>query len=244
MAGLGFPRFAALWCGGLSGSSQNVLYSCPTSQSKGLPAVPAGKVSFFIGKRLRCQQSRGQPLTVTLALNMREPNFSESQLQQAVNSAYIRYLFETRGNWVFANVPSLFDEFNLGWDSAFYFPWLPQLPADDHEGCNFFLQYKLSGHLTSAGAKEWSFWNNEYFRFKIPHSTRNASGTFLDDYHQWDRLKELANLNYPTFYVTNSTLSKNVLKNEYSSGTLLNSTPLLDVRLIAKESLNKSPEMR
>jgi len=40
----------------------------PTSQSKGLPAIPAGKVCFFItGKLFRCRQSRGQPLTVTLA---------------------------------------------------------------------------------------------------------------------------------------------------------------------------------
>jgi len=163
---------------------------------------------------------------------MRDPNFSESQLQQAVNTAYIRQIFETYGQWVFANVPSLFDEFDLGWDTAFYFPWLPYPPADDHEGCNFFLQYKLSGQLTSAGAKEWPFWRSEYFRFKIPHSTRDAHGTFVDNYHQWDRLKELADLNYPTFYATNSTLSKDELRNESNAGTLLNTIPLLDVRLV------------
>ncbi|MDP1773022.1 MAG: hypothetical protein Q8L15_12120 [Methylobacter sp.] len=163
---------------------------------------------------------------------MRDPNFSESQLQQAVNTAYIRKIFEVSGQWVFANVPSLFDEFDLGWDSAFHFPWLHYPPADNHEGCNFFLQYKLSGQLTSAGAKEWQFWNLEYFRFKIPHSTRNASGAFVDDFHQWERLKELANLNYPTFYATNSTLSKDDLKNESNASTLLNTIPMLDVRTV------------
>lgn len=168
---------------------------------------------------------------------MRDPNFSESQLQQAVNTAYIRHIFDVHGRWVFANVPSLFDEFDLGWDTAFHFPWLHYPPDDDHEGCNFFLQYKLSGQLTSAGAKEWPFWGSEYFRFKIPQSTRDVSGTFVDDYHQWDRLKELADRNYPTFYATNSTLSKDELKSESKAGTLLNTIPMLDVRTVA--SLHK-----
>ena len=168
---------------------------------------------------------------------MRDPNFSESQLQQAVNSAYIRHIFEARGQWVFAHVPSLFDEFDLGWDSAFYFPWLHHPPENDHEGCNFFIQYKLSGQLTSPGAKQWKFWNTEYFRFKIPHSTRDENGTFIDDYHQWERLKELANNDYPTFYATNSTLSKDEIITESNSGTLLNTIPMLDVRSVA--SLHK-----
>lgn len=161
---------------------------------------------------------------------MRDPNFSESQLQQAVNTAYIRHVFEKHGIWVFANVPSLIAEFDLGWDSAFHFPWYPHIPHPDHEGCNFFIQYKLSGELTSAGAKEWQYWNSEYFRFKIPHSTKDSSGNFIDDYHQWDRLKDLANQNYPTFYATNSTLSKDTLRAASQAGTLLDDIPLLDVR--------------
>lgn len=164
---------------------------------------------------------------------MRDPNFSESQLQQAVNAAYIRYIYETRGQWVFAHVPSLFDEFELGWDSAFYFPWIHHPPVNDHKGCNFFIQYKLSGQLTSSGAKQWEFWNSEHFRFKIPHSTRDANGTFIDDYHQWERLKELADQNYPTFYATNATLSKNEIITESNAGSLLNSIPMLDVRSVA-----------
>lgn len=168
---------------------------------------------------------------------MREPNFSESQLQQAVNTAYIRLIYEQLGIWVFANVPSLIDEFDLGWDSAFHFPWYPHLPHPNHEGCNFFIQYKLSGELTSAGAKEWQLWNSKYFRFKIPHSTKDACGEFVDDYHQWDRLKDLANLNYPTFYATNATLSKDDLRNASTTGTLLNNIPLLDIRKIT--SLHK-----
>lgn len=164
---------------------------------------------------------------------MREPNFSESQLQQAANTAFIRRVLETHGCWSFAHVPSLFAEFDLGWDTAFLFPWLPHTPSADDEGCNFFLQYKLSGELTSPGAKEWSHWGAEYFRFKIPHSTRDASGSFVDDYHQWDRLKALASKNYPTFYATNSTLSKAVLQSALQADTLLDHVPLLDVRTVA-----------
>jgi hypothetical protein len=166
---------------------------------------------------------------------MREPNFSESQLQQAVNTAYIRHVYKTHKVWVFANVPSLFDEFELGWDTAFHFPWYKQPPLADHEGCNFFLQYKLSFELTSAGAREWPHWNAEYYRFKIPHSTKNAAGKFHDDYHQWDRLKELANQNYPTYYATNSTLSKDVLRSSSKVGTLLDNIALLDIRKVANQ---------
>jgi hypothetical protein len=168
---------------------------------------------------------------------MREPNFSESQLQQAVNTAFIRHVFEKSGVWVFANVPSLIDEFDLGWDSAFDFPWYRHPSLPDHEGCNFFIQYKLSGKLTSAGAKEWGHWKTEYFRFKIPHSTKDSSGKFVDDYHQWDRLNDLANKGYPTFYATNATLSKDALRSASQAGNLLNDIPLLDIRGVA--SLHK-----
>lgn len=164
---------------------------------------------------------------------MRKPNFSESQLQQAANTAFICRVFESHGYWSFAHVPSLFAEFDLGWDTAFHFPWLRYMPSPNDEGCNFFLQYKLSGELTSHGAKEWTHWGEEYFRFKIPHSTRDASGSFVDDYHQWYHLKALANKSYPTFYATNSTLSKAVLQSSLQAGTLLDHVPLLDVRTVA-----------
>lgn len=166
---------------------------------------------------------------------MREPNFSESQLQQAVNSAYIRHIIETKGQWVFAHVPSLIDEFELGWDSGFYFPWINHIPNIDNEGCNFFIQYKLSGKLTSAGAKEWIHWNTEYFRFKIPHCTSDENNKSVDDYHQWNRLKELALNNYPTFYATNSTLSKDEIITESTQGTLLKTIPMLDVRSVVNQ---------
>lgn len=103
-------------------------------------------------------------------------------------------------------------------------------PNPDHEGCNFFVQYKLSGKLTTSRAKEWKHWRSAYFRFKISHSTEGPTGKFVDDYHQWDRLKELANQNFPTFYATNSMLNKDRLIIASEAGTLLADIPLLDVR--------------
>lgn len=166
---------------------------------------------------------------------MREPNFSESQLQQATNTAFIRKVLAHHGYWAFAHVPSLIAEYDLGWDTGFHLHWLPHAPSSEDEGCNFFLQYKLSGELTSKGAKEWSHWKDDYFRFKIPHSSRNDVGDFVDDYHQWHRLKALANKNYPTFYATNSTLRKSVLQTTLEAGNLLDHVPLLDIRTVANE---------
>jgi len=163
---------------------------------------------------------------------MLEPNFSESQLQQAANSAFIRAIAESHGKWLFAHILSLPDEFLYGWDTAFYLDWLPHSPNPDHAGCNFFVQYKLSNQYTSPGAGEWNFWKQEYFRYKIPHNAKDVTGKYVDDYHQWDRLKALANKGYPTYYATNSTLDKSALTTAYEAGVLLNDVPLLDVRVV------------
>jgi hypothetical protein len=163
---------------------------------------------------------------------MFEPNFSESQLQQAANSAFIRRLAESHGKWLFAHILSLTDEFIYGWDTAFYLDWLPHPPLPDHAGCNFFVQYKLSNQYTSPGAGQWSHWKQEYFRYKIPHNTKDAQGKYVDDYHQWNRLKGLASKGYPTYYATNATLDKSALMTAYEAGVLLNDIPLLDVRSV------------
>lgn len=161
---------------------------------------------------------------------MAEPDFSESQFQEAVNTAFVRYIAESKGVWVLPNIVSLWDEFFLGWDTAFHFPWNGYKPLEEQSGCNFFIQYKLSTLLTSSGSSQWTDWNEPYFRFKIPHSTQNASGAFIDDYHQWDRLKNLAHKGYPTFYASNATLRKQALEASFSAGTLLDDIALMDVR--------------
>lgn len=163
---------------------------------------------------------------------MLEPNFSESQLQQAANSAFIRSIAVSQGGLLFAHILSLPDEFLYGWDTAFYLDWLPHPPLSEHAGCNFFIQYKLSNQYTSSGAGEWNDWRQEYFRFKIPHKAKNTAGKYVDDYHQWDSLKALATKGYPTYYATNATLDKSALMTAYEVGVLLNVVPLLDVRTV------------
>ena len=164
---------------------------------------------------------------------MAEPQFSEAQLQQAANAAYVRATYLATGRWILPIVPSLNAEYLLGWDTGFDFWWLPQPPRLTDEGCNFFLQYKLSSHLTSANAAEWAAWKKPYFRFKIPHLEKDSTTKkYVDDYHQWDRLKALAAANYPTFYATNWTLERNKLAEALDNGSLLNELVLLDVATV------------
>jgi len=151
---------------------------------------------------------------------MASPNFSEAQLQSAVNTALTIHLNKRYGYLPFAIIPSLRTEFLFGWDSGFYLPKISKGQLNQ-EGCNFFIQYKLSDQLTKSNASQWSYWNEPYFRFKIPHNK--------DDFHQWDTLKKLANDGYAVFYATNNTLSREQLIEHYQSEKLLNNTPCLDV---------------
>lgn len=166
---------------------------------------------------------------------MRDPEFSEAQLQSATNSAFALRMAKAGMFPAFVHVPSLPAEFKLGWDSAMFLSWLP-VPANPVQmGCNFFVQYKLSVELNTPGAKEWKYWETDYLRFKIPHAHHSRSkGGGADDYHQWDRLKALADQGYPTFYATNSVLRTSELERHYAAGTLLDAVPLLDVRQVAQ----------
>lgn len=166
---------------------------------------------------------------------MQEPKFSESQLQQAANAAFIQRVSASGFTPPFVYVPSLIAEHGLGWDSAAYLPWLPIPPDPENEGCNFFVQYKLSLQLNTSNAKEWHYWGDDYFRFKIPHASRPHGGPTFDDFHQWERLKDLADNGFPTFYATNGLLAKNALISQYRAGTLLHHVPVLDVRTVASK---------
>lgn len=67
--GLGFMPLSSGsrgWFLGRCPLGASALPLCPTGRSKGLSAVPAGKVFVFFGKWLRRRLSSGQPLTFTL----------------------------------------------------------------------------------------------------------------------------------------------------------------------------------
>lgn len=103
---------------------------------------------------------------------MLEPNFSESQFQQIVNTEIVMQLFAQKKIRFHPIVLSLREEFLHGWDSGFYFPWLPIPPHTDENGCNFFIQYKLSKQIEGNKGREYNIWHAPYLRFHIPYSTK------------------------------------------------------------------------
>lgn len=175
---------------------------------------------------------------------MLEPNFSESQLQNAANSAYAKEVWRRNGTFPFPFVPSLPAEFSLGWDTAFDLGWLlHRLPPRlhyRHKGCNFFLQYKLS-NLTDGPtrSKEWSVWNNSYFRFRIPHR-KKCGNRYNNDFHQWERLKEIANAGIRACYATNTMVEEFELRSLYENDALLARIALLDVATIKRKHVHVS----
>lgn len=125
---------------------------------------------------------------------------------------------------------SLIEEYDLGWDTAFFFPWLSMPPHPDNRGCNFFIQYKLSELIEGHRAREWSHWNEHYFRFQIPYSTKDTiTHRYYDDYNQFDHLKDLANMGYYVYYFTNHVLRDRDLFHMASDQQLLDEIPILDV---------------
>src|SRR5207249_4573609 len=104
------------------------------------------------------------------------------------------------------------------------------LPAtSDQLGCNFFIQYKLSVLLETPGAPQYHHWGEPYFRFQIPHKTKQGSN-YIDDYHQWDALKALGGAGYPVFYATNHVLSRDDLSLLAAQFRLLDEIPFVDIR--------------
>jgi len=130
-------------------------------------------------------------------------------------------------------VVSLIEEYDLGWDTAFYFPWLLETPHPKHRGCNFFIQYKLSELVEGARGSEYSSWGCSYLRFKIPHQTKNGTtGKYFYDYNQFNHLKELADARYHTYYATNHIVYDHQIFRLADSQQLLDDIPFLDVSLI------------
>ena len=160
---------------------------------------------------------------------MIEPNFGEGQLQQVVNTAFTQFAITYHGVYAHPIIPTLVAECGLGWDTGFYFPWLGYFPLADHEGCNFFVQYKPSTLIEGKGGGQWQDWNEQYFRLKVPHSVKEGK-VYVSDYHQFDSLKHLAEQDCEVYYATNHVTSRDDLFAEAASGDLLDNIPFLNVR--------------
>jgi len=163
-----------------------------------------------------------------------KPNFSESQLQYIVNSEILFYLYQNLHVKYIPILPNLIDEHLLCWDSAFYFDWLRIPPYSDNYGCNLFLQYKLSDLISNKSGKEYSNWNEPYFRFSIPYHIKNkTTGSYYYDFNQFDGLKQIANKGYSVFYTTNNVVYQEELFSMCLNGTILDEIPFCNVSKIS-----------
>lgn len=159
---------------------------------------------------------------------MQEPNFGECQLQQCINTEITLWAWQEHGLIISAIVPTLPEEYVLGWDSGFFFPWIPFGPLSDNKGCNFFLQYKLSTLVEGARGGQYACWSEPYFRFQIPHRKKEDK-QYIDDYHQYEALRALAQNDCKSYYATNSVTKLEELLALSESQNLINNTPFLDV---------------
>ena len=163
---------------------------------------------------------------------MIEPNFSESQLQQVINTEITMFCFSSffpnRCWWFNPIIRNLIEEGELGWDTAFYFPWLSISP--NKSGANFFIQYKLSKLIEGRRGNEWENWNNSYLRFQIPYTVKDkTTNRYSDDYSQFNALKKLANKGYTVIYATNHILERQKLFDLAINKKLISQIPCLDI---------------
>lgn len=164
---------------------------------------------------------------------IKKPNFSESQLQQLVNTEITMHLYSKKRKIINPIIVNLIQEYELSWDTAFYFPWLLVPPNPKHRHCNFFIQYKISELIEGHNSKEWNNWRSPYLRFQIPYSIKDKINNHMfDDYHQFEGLKKLANQGYYAFYATNHVVYNDELLNIATNQQLLDEIPFLDVSKI------------
>jgi hypothetical protein len=142
-------------------------------------------------------------------------------------------LYANRGRKYPPTIVNLHEEFFLGWDTGFYFPWLWPPPHPDHRGCNFFIQYKLSELIEGPRRREYSLWHCPYLRFHISYYIKDKiSGRYVYDHNQFNNLKDLSNQGYFVYYSTNHIVDKGELFQLSTSNALLNEIPFLDVSMI------------
>lgn len=108
-------------------------------------------------------------------------------------------------------LPSLVQEADLGFDVG-----IPTL--------SLFLQYKLSRQLTGGNAREWGHHHDDYFRYKLHHSTPSDS--------QHNTLVALANSLPWAFvmYAAPAFVDRTDFADAYQAGTLLERSLFLPVK--------------
>jgi len=157
---------------------------------------------------------------------MRYPDFGECQLQSMVNIEMVRHAIEHHHHYVVPMIPTLVAEYHLGWDTGFLMPYELMPPSSSNQGCNLFIQYKLSEIVEGVRGGEYEHWQQEYFRFQLPHYDSEDKEY---DYHQLHALQNLSQCGYSTYYATNHSVELNTLVGHARQGVLLDRIPFLDV---------------
>lgn len=151
---------------------------------------------------------------------MDEPNFSEGQLQQLVNTEIFNLLRGVHPDAIPIVIPPWLEE-KWGWDTGFWLPWLGRRHSVQ-KGCNFFIQYKLSTLHDSKYSKGWKHWSKPFFRFNLGYRRKRRW-----DYSQRDALTRLVASRYRVAYVTNHVLDSVDLFNLATSNRLCSELPVL-----------------
>ena len=165
---------------------------------------------------------------------MRYADFGEGQLQMLVNLEIVRHVIALHNHFPIPIVPTLPEEFLLGWDTGFNFPFVPILPSQENRSCNFFIQYKISEIVEGHGGGQYHHWHEEYYRFTIPHYVSSNANGYQPDYHQFHALSALSQ-SFPVYYATNSTVYLDDLAQAARQNNLLNRIPLVDVAEVVDE---------
>ena len=163
---------------------------------------------------------------------MSKPNFGEIQLQSCFNQAIFSY-YQKQGQYLNPVIPTLAQEASVFYDTAFAIDDFPYPKIDDQEGCNLFIQYKLSQSISKKTNPLYGHWGKTFFRFQFPHSKLDEATGILD-YHQFNGLRELADKGCAVFYFTNDVVTREALFHDTASGILLERAPILDVSEITQ----------
>lgn len=156
---------------------------------------------------------------------MGRTEFGEQQLRDCVNFSLIEYIENTYNSSVPPNSPTPCEEKTLGWDTAYYLPWLGPCQAGKY-ACNLFIQYKVSHPYTGKRGnfgKDWM--GNNYFMFYMAYLKARKP-----DFHQLQSLIDLSAQGFTVVYVTNHVCQLYDFIDLYMRRRLMDELPVLKVK--------------
>jgi len=156
---------------------------------------------------------------------MGRTEFGEQQLRDCVNFCLIEYAQSILNSSVVPNSPTPCEEKTLGWDTAFFLPWLGPCQAGKY-ACNLFIQYKVSHPYTGKWGQFGKDWGKQdYYMFNLAKVRRG-----VPEFQQIQNLTGLEAHGFTVVYVTNHISGLSDLFNLYGQRQLLDKLPALKVK--------------